>query len=116
MSAELWCWSAAAGKDGDPIDYMESIETDNEDRDFPEMGQFLDELLARFPDTSSENTVWTFAPVRRGLSRPGGPLISLHLTWDAFSEVADTVTTLAAKHNIICYDPQEGAFIGADKK
>jgi hypothetical protein len=68
---------------------------------------FYAELNSRYPeiDTLPENELdscpWSCAHDRSGLH------VLMAITWSRCADVSSVVVELAAKHGLVCYDPQE---------
>jgi hypothetical protein len=76
----------------------------------PRIADYVDGLLARWPDIGSDAEVdspWSTAPL---LGEASGPLINFGISYsssrDLIREAIDYSVALAAERGLVCYDPQ----------
>ncbi len=73
----------------------------------PEMTAFMDELERRWPslDSDPDGSPWSSWPLWQ--PTPGGGT-ALNISWPAVGSVLPVILEIAARFNVIIYDPQTG--------
>jgi hypothetical protein len=75
----------------------------------PEIVQYVDALLARWPDISTdegEDSPWADGPL---IGDAAGPFIYFAMVWSRCEEASEFAAQVAAQHGLVCFDPQSGA-------
>jgi hypothetical protein len=123
MSYDLAFWAGDAPADDDEAtqEYerrsgvLENLLSEDGAADFeppvPAMRAFLTELLERFPpldESSDDDNVWATGPEPGDIS---GDFAYLTMTYPGSERAYETVTAMARRHGLVCYDPQEGGLV-----
>ena len=75
----------------------------------PEMTQFIDEIIGRWPSGEDEpDSPWSVSP---GWEPMTGGGTGFAIVWSRADEVYTAVLEIAARTNVIIYDPQAGEVI-----
>jgi len=83
-----------------------SKETDPVD---PRLRESILEITQRYPDDLREmrsGSIWATCPLT-----PQGSMLYMNLTWGVSDDVLDFIAGTAAKHGLVCYDPQASAVV-----
>ena len=115
MSYDLAVWvgdlpqtDAAAG--AQYAELMDRMEVGHEERE-PEpvsdrIRVYVDALLNRWPDITEdegENSPWADGPL---INNAFGNCIYFAMVWSRAEEASEFAAQVAAKHGLVCYDPQ----------
>jgi hypothetical protein len=84
-------------------EWMRFLERDEGVEATPAIGAFMHDLLARFPMTEDEDGPWAMGPVPGDVA---GGIAYLTMTFSAPEELCELIPVLAARHGLVCYDPQ----------
>lgn len=75
----------------------------------PRIAAFIDALLEHWVDLTEEDhenqSPFATGPIRNEAS---GPMIYLPLSYSRCESVSASAATLAAEHQLVCFDPQQG--------
>ncbi len=73
----------------------------------PAIHHYVEALLQRWPDlTETERTVWADGPL---IGNASGPMIYFAMVWSHHKEASAFAVHLAARHGLVCFDPQREA-------
>ncbi|MGW1067137.1 hypothetical protein ACWD4F_21790 [Streptomyces aureus] len=111
MSYDLAVWDGDRPLDNRQADsaYAELYERYLESDDVlvppaPRIAAYVNALVARYPDENDPDFVWSAPPVIDGAS---GPIVYLAMSYGAAEEVCAYAATLAGRHGLVCFDPQD---------
>ncbi|WP_144128266.1 hypothetical protein [Catellatospora sichuanensis] len=112
MSYDLAVWEgdrpaddAAAGAEYKRL-YKAYIEVAEFEPPTPRITAYVEALLARYPDISTEegeDSPWSTGPL---ITEAVGPIIYFPMVWSQCVEVSEWAARVAHDHGLVCYDPQ----------
>ena len=73
----------------------------------PAIRRYVEALVAKWPDTGEdyENGPWADAPL---INNATGPIFYFAMRFSQCEEASRFAAKLAAKHKLVCFDPQSG--------
>jgi hypothetical protein len=114
MSYDLAVWEGerpltdlAAGETFEEL-YARYLEGPPNPKPTPAIARYVAALLERWPDIDGpggEDSPWADAPM---LNNSAGPIIYFAMSFSRCAEASEFAAQLAAKHGLVCFDPQDG--------
>lgn len=76
------------------------------------IGAFIGDVLSAYPDIDedADDFPWKYAPLQRHAVSGPTAYLTLHRV-DSLDEILDSLTDLAAKHNLNAFDPQKETMV-----
>jgi hypothetical protein len=116
MSYDLAVWKGPAPTDDDDAEstyeaLMDEYQSSAGEPTIPEISDFLDALLARWPDITEdggEDSPWADGPMENNAS---GPIIYFGMSGSGVADAVPFVIEEAKRRGLVVFDPQGPPFV-----